>query len=77
MSYTDFKMYTCSETVTNAESVSIDYTAGSFVYTPYIVATAYDDNVSVFASDVTTTTATLNFSAPFTGTVGYIVRERK
>jgi hypothetical protein len=57
--------------------MSIDYTEGSFVYTPYIIATVYDDNVSVFASDVTTTTATLNFSAPFTGTVGYIVRERK
>jgi hypothetical protein len=75
--YTDFKIYTCTATVTNEESISIDYTLGGFVYTPYVVATVYDENVNVFVSDLTTTTATLNFSAPFTGTVGYIVRERK
>ncbi len=74
--YWDWKLYSCSETVTNAETLDIDYTSAGFVYTPYITATAYSDNVNVFVSDVTTTTATLNFSAPFTGTVGYIIRER-
>ncbi len=68
--YPHIKMYTCSENVTNAESVDIDYTAGNHFNIPTITVLA-DGNVNVFLSNVTITSATINFSAKYTGIVKY------
>lgn len=66
-------IFTGGDEVTNADSISIDYSAAGFTSIPIITASA-DGDVNVFASNVTKTTATLNFSAKFTGRVTYIVR---
>ena len=68
-------MFTCADDVVAAETVSVDYSALGFTSPPIITATV-DGNVNVFASDVTSSTATLNFSSKFTGRVTYIVRPR-
>ncbi len=67
-------MFTCSDAVSGVESMRINYSAAGFSVPPIIVATTYTDNVNVFVSNVTATTAVLTFSQKFTGTVGYIVR---
>jgi hypothetical protein len=66
-------IFTCADDVVGVESVAIDYSAAKFTSPPIITAST-DDNVNVFASDITSTSATLNFSATFTGRVTYIVR---
>ena len=68
-------IYTSSDSVEGVETLAIDYSAAGFNLPPIITAsTVGEDNVSVFASNVTTSTATLNFSAKFTGRVTYIIR---
>jgi len=71
-----FKIHTCSDTVTDSDSLAIDFSTAEFITPPLITATTYTEDVSVFVSDLTKTTATLNFSAKFTGQVAYIIRER-
>ena len=70
-----FKMFSCNEVVSGAESIVINYSSAGFAIPPIITATTYTDNVNVFVSNLTASSATLNFSQKFTGTVGYIVRE--
>jgi len=62
--------------VTDSDSLAIDFSTAEFITPPLITATTYTEDVSVFVSDLTKTTATLNFSAKFTGQVAYIIRER-
>ena len=66
-------IFTCADDVVGAESVSVDYASAGFSDPPIVTAST-DGDVNVFASNVTATTATLNFSAKFTGRVTYIVR---
>ncbi len=66
-------IYTCADNVVASESISIDYTAANFTSIPIITAST-DEDVNVFVSNATKTTATLNFSAKFTGRVTYIIR---
>ena len=66
-------IYTCADDVVAAESLAIDYTAAGFTSAPIVTAST-DENVNVYVSDITSTTATLNFSSKFTGRVTYIVR---
>ena len=78
-----FKIYTCSDVVTDVDSLAIDFSTGEFILPPIITVTTIDSegnesaDVNVFVSDLTKSTATLNFSAKFTGKVAYIIRERK
>jgi hypothetical protein len=68
-------IYTCSDAVVGVETLAIDFSAAGFDLPPVISAsTIGEDNVNVFASNVTKSTATLNFSAKFTGRVTYIIR---
>ena len=60
----------CSVDVTAVEYVDIDLTSAGFIKKPSITATT-KDNVNVFASLVTRTSARLNFSQKYTGTVWY------
>ncbi len=71
-----FKVFTCSDVVTDADSLAIDFSTAEFKVPPLITATTYTEDVNVFVSDLTKSTATLNFSAKFTGKVAYIIRER-
>ena len=67
-----FKIHTCSENVTNADYVDIDYTASALLHLPNIVATT-DTNVNTFITAITLTSARINFSTNYTGTVKYSV----
>ena len=66
------KIHSCSEDVNNVEYVDIDYTAAQMFNIPKIT-TLLDGNVNVFISNVTQTSARLNFSAKYTGVVRYTV----
>lgn len=71
-SHPSVKIHSCSETVSNADFVDIDYTSIDCFNIPTITATA-GQNVNVFISNVTRYTAKLNFSSKYTGTVTYTV----
>jgi len=60
----------CTVTVENVEFVDIDYSSAQFPRVPKITATA-KDNINLFLSSVTQTTARINFSQKYTGTVYY------
>ena len=68
-------IFTCADNVVASESISIDFSAADFGSPPIITATV-DGNVNVYVSNVTNTTAVLNFSSKFTGRVTYIIRPR-
>ena len=63
-------------TVTAADQVTITFTT-AFTSAPYVTATAYDSasnnqaNVNAYIISVSTTQATIGFSAAFTGEVHY------
>jgi hypothetical protein len=67
-----FKIHVCSEIVTNANYVDIDYSTSGLIHLPNIVATT-DTNVNTFITAVTLTSARINFSTNYTGTVKYSV----
>ena len=66
-------IFTCADTVTAADFIDIDFSAAGFLNPPVVVATV-DDNINTFISDLTTSTARINFSTTFTGRVTYIIR---
>jgi hypothetical protein len=66
-------IYTGSENVIASEYVDIDFSAAGFSSPPVVTASARDD-LNVFVSDITKTTARINFSSTFTGFVSYIIR---
>ena len=66
------RIYTCKDNVTAVNYLDIDYSALNLTSIPSVVGTTSVD-VNVFTSDVTRTTAKLNFSQVFTGTVYYTV----
>tara|TARA_Y100001937_G_scaffold118322_1_gene172574 strand:+ start:518 stop:751 length:234 start_codon:yes stop_codon:yes gene_type:complete len=66
-------IFSCADNVTNVDFLDIDFTSAGFDSPPIIVASTSKD-VNVFASDITASTARLNFSATFTGRVTYIIR---
>ena len=72
MSNLFFKIHTCSENVTNSNYVDINYASSNLASLPNIVATT-DTNVNIFISAITLTSARINFSTNFTGTVKYSV----
>jgi len=70
-----FVMFTCSDVVNKADFISIDFSAADFSLPPIITATV-DGDVNVFVSDITKSTAVLNFSSKFEGRVTYIIRSK-
>ena len=66
------RMFTSSDTVTNADFIDIDYSALNLLNLPSINANASAD-VNVHIELKTKKTARLKFSATFTGTVHYTV----
>ena len=65
------KLYACSESVTDADYLDIDYSTAGFLKEPNISVTAID-NINIFISNITQTTARVNFSAKYTGTIHYV-----
>ena len=63
-------IHSCSENVSNADFVDIDYSPANFPTVPFVTAIA-DTNINVHVSNVTVSSARLNFSAKYTGTVKY------
>lgn len=70
--YPNMKIHSCSENVTNVEYIDIDFSTALLFNIPTITV-ATDTNVNTFISDVTLSTARINFSAKYTGTVKYSV----
>ena len=60
--YPSIKFNTCSENVVNVEYVDIDYSASQLYNIPTITVTI-DSNINSFLSNVTLTSARINFSA--------------
>ena len=74
--YPNIKINTCSENVVNVDYVDIDYSASQLYNVPTITVTI-DGNVNAFLSNVTLTSARINFSAKYTGRVNYTVTSIK
>lgn len=66
-------IFTDGENVTNADFLNINFISAGFSSPPIITASTNQD-VNVFVSNITSSTARLNFSATFTGRVTYIIR---
>ena len=66
------KIYTCSDNVVNADYVDINYASINFFGIPQITATT-DSDINTFVTNVTASSARINFSVKFTGTVRYSV----
>ena len=64
------KIHSCSEDVISKDYVDIDYTSAKMFNIPKITIIT-DNNVNTFLSNVTITTARINFSKAYTGTVKY------
>jgi len=62
-------------TVSGANYVDIVFNC-HYTYDPIITANVRSHDINVYASNITGTTARLNFSIKFTGTVLYQVIER-
>jgi len=62
-----------SENVSNVAYVDIDYSAATFT-SPPIINASIEQNIEVHVSNVTSTTARLNFSSNYTGKVSYLIR---
>ena len=60
----------CKVDVNNVEYVDVDLTSAGFVKFPNITASASGD-INLFISSVTKTSARINFSQIFTGTIYY------
>ncbi len=66
------KIFTCSDAINGVDFVDINYSALGLNNMPAITATTSVD-VNVFVSNKTKTTARINFSQKFIGTVYYTV----
>jgi hypothetical protein len=66
------RIFTCSDAINGVDFVDIDYSALGLNNIPAISATTSVD-VNVFISNKTISTARINFSHKFVGTVYYTV----
>ena len=66
------RIYTCSDAVNMVDYIDIDYSALGLLNLPAITANANVD-INIFVSDKTKSTARINFSQKFVGTVYYTV----
>lgn len=72
-SYPFLTIFTCADIVSDVDFLDISFISAGFSSPPIITASTNQD-VNVFVSNVTSSTARLNFSATFTGRVTYIIR---
>ena len=70
--YPNIIIHTCSESINNVDFIDIDYTSANLFNLPTITVTLSAD-VSAFVSNITTSSARINFSSKFVGTVNYSV----
>ena len=66
------RIYTCSDEINGVNYVDINYSVLGLTNLPAITANPSVD-VNTWISDKTTTTARINFSIKFIGTVNYTV----
>ena len=65
-------IHSCTGTVSNAEYLDVSFGDMGLEKVPSVVA-IIDENINVFVSSVTKTSARINFSQKYTGTVRYTV----
>jgi hypothetical protein len=66
------RIYTCTDAINNVDFIDIDYSAIGLNNIPGITVIPSVD-VNIFLSDVTQSTARINFSQKFVGTIYYTV----
>tara|TARA_B100000287_G_C20181439_1_gene602370 strand:- start:121 stop:363 length:243 start_codon:yes stop_codon:yes gene_type:complete len=66
------RIYTCSDNVNMVDYIDINYAALGLTNLPTVSPSASVD-VNIFMSNITTSTARINFSQKFIGTVYYTV----
>ena len=71
-SYPFLKMYTCTDDVIDVEHLDITYSIANLFNVPKINV-SIDSDINVFITNVTKTSARINFSSKYTGTVRYSV----
>ena len=72
--YPSIKIHKCSEDVQDAEFIDINYASAKLYNIPTItVTTDVGQVVNAFISNVTLTSARINFSAKYTGRLNYSV----
>ena len=75
--YPFMKIHSSSEQVNEVDYLDISYTSEEMFNVPTITAIAHSEtdnaNVNVSISNITITSARLNFSSKFTGTVKYTI----
>jgi hypothetical protein len=67
------KIFTDSKNVSNVDYLDINFSSAEFTSPPIINASS-NENVNIYISNITLSTARLNFSSKFTGNVTYIIR---
>jgi hypothetical protein len=72
------KIHSCSEIINNVDYIDVNFSTAALFNIPTITVTTQSDepnnsDVNVHISNVTITSARLNFSAKFVGTVKYTV----
>jgi hypothetical protein len=65
-------IHSCTETATNVEYLDVTFGDMGLEKIPSVVA-IIDENINVFVSSVTKTSARINFSQAYTGKVRYTV----
>ena len=73
MSFPYLKIYVDRLNVSNLDYVDINFASAGFLLAPIITAST-DANIDVYVSNITKTSARLNFSSLFSGNVTYIIR---
>lgn len=66
-------MFAGSENASNALYVDISFSVAGFS-SPPIVTASVEQNIEVYVTNVTATTARINFSSNYTGKVFYLIR---
>jgi len=66
------RIYTCSDSINMVDFIDIDYSVLGLNISPAVNASASVD-INIFISDRTKTSARINFSQKFVGTVYYTV----
>ena len=72
-SFPFLSMFAGSEIVSNADYLDINFSAANFNMLP-IVNFSIEQNIETYVSDLTLTTARLNFSSKYSGRITYLIR---
>ena len=68
-------IFSSSQVVSDSTYIDVDFSEAGFLSLPVIVASTNAD-VNTYITNLTLSTARINFSSKFSGSVAYIIREK-